>query len=361
MERKNGRHGSPDRGKASENIQFVKNAGSPMGAAGSAAKRDGGLSVKTGIIIIIILVLILVIGGSIIYPLVSMNSPQETYGNGSPYTGVLVINGEIGSSTESDDTYQHDWILDQIRTMKEDPENEGILLYVNSPGGGVFESDELYNELRKYQKKTRRPLYAYFDQEAASGGYYISASADKIIANKLCTTGSIGVYMGPVIDSSRLLSKLGVSVDFIKSGENKAMGNPFTPLTKEQKAIYQSQVDEYYERFAKIVSEGRDLSMEEVYEIGDGRSYTAAQALENGLIDKIGDYEKAKKIMKKDCGVGNFVVVQYEPEMSFLDYFMELNDTLKQYVEEQGKSETQKTMEYLSENGGHMFYYESFD
>ena len=90
-----------------------------MGAAGSAAKRDGGLSVKTGIIIIIILVLILVIGGSIIYPLVSMNSPQENYGNGSPYTGVLVINGEIGSSTESDDTYQHDWILDQIRTMKE--------------------------------------------------------------------------------------------------------------------------------------------------------------------------------------------------------------------------------------------------
>ena len=307
---------------------------------------------------IALLVAVLLIGGLVIYPIANEKSERSVYGDGDPYVGVLVINGEIGSASE---TYQHGWTLEQIRTMRKDSLNTGIMLYVNSPGGSVFETDELYTELKKYQKKTKRPLYAYFDQMAASGGYYIAAPADKIIANQLCTTGSIGVYMGPVIDASRLLSKYGISAQYIKSGRNKAMGNPFTPLTTEQKEIYQSQIDEYYERFARIVSKGRHLPIDMVYEIGDGRSYTASQALDNHLIDQIGNFAKARKTMKKDCKVRNFVMIQYQPQTSLMDYFTQLCDTFRSYVEEQGKSETEKTMEYLSQNSGRVFYYEVFE
>lgn len=345
-----------------DSIEFVKNDTDGQGQ-GAALKEKKGLSIKTGIFIIILLVIVLTIGGIIAY-YVSGNSASSSdvdYGS-DPYVGVLVISGEITGSDSSSSSYHHDWIMKQVRKMKKDSNNEGIMLYVNSPGGGVFESDELYNALESYKKKTKRPLYAYFDKEAASGAYYISADADKIIANELCTTGSIGVYMGPVIDSSVLLRKLGVSVDYIKSGANKAMGNPFQPLTAEQRQIYQEQVDEYYQRFAGIVSRGRNMPLQTVYKVGDGRSYTASQALDNGLVDKLGSFSKARKIMKKDCKIsGRFVTVQYQEDTGLLSYLTGVGETFRQYVREQGQSETEKTMDYLTENGKHVFYYESFD
>lgn len=343
-----------------DKIEFVRSSNGAIPVAVHKKKR-GELSIRTGILIIFLLVVVLLAGGLILYPIAQQKSSTYLYGDGNPYVGVLVVNGEIGTSSDTSSTYQHSWTLNRIREMKNDELNEGLLLYVNSPGGSVFETDELYTELKKYQKKTKRPIYAYFDERAASGGYYIAAEADKIIANRLCTTGSIGVYMGPVIDSSKLLTKLGVSVKYIKSGRNKAMGNPFTPLTKEQEEIYQSQIDEYYERFTKIVSKGRNLPLETVYDIADGRSYTAKQALARHLVDEIGNFNKAKKIMKKERGVHQFVVVQYQPQTSFLDYFAQLCDTFGRYVDEHGKSETEKTLEYLTENDGHVFYYEAFE
>lgn len=343
-----------------DKIEFIRSSSGAIPVA--PLKKDRReLTFRAGMLIIILLVAVLLAGGLILYPIANQKSTENLYGDGTPYTGVLVVNGEIAGSSDTASTYQHSWTLARIREMKNDQLNEGILLYVNSPGGSVFETDELYTELKKYKKQTKRPVYAYFDEMAASGGYYIAAGSDKIIANRLCTTGSIGVYMGPVIDSSKLLTKLGVGVKYIKSGRNKAMGNPFTPLTKEQEEIYQSQIDEYYERFAKIVSRGRHLPMETVYTVADGRSYTAKQALANHLIDEIGNYNQAKKIMKKNCQVNQFVVVQYQPEVSIWNYFTKLCDTFAEYVNEQGKSETQKTLEYLSENGGHTFYYKIID
>ena len=343
-----------------DKIQFVRSSNGAIPVASSLNDRHE-LTFRAGMFIIILLVAVLLAGGLILYPIANQKSTENLYGNGTPYTGVLVVNGEIGEASDANSTYQHSWTLTRIHEMKKDPLNEGILLYVNSPGGSVFETDELYAELKKYKKQTKRPVYAYFDEVAASGGYYIAAESDKIIANRLCTTGSIGVYMGPVIDSSKLLTKLGVGVKYIRSGRNKAMGNPFTPLTKEQEEIFQSQIDEYYERFAKIVSTGRHLPMETVYTVADGRSYTAKQALANHLIDEIGNYNQAKKIMKKDCQVSQFVVIQYQPEISIWDYFTKLCDTFAKYVDEQGKSETQKTLEYLSENSGRTYYYKAFD
>lgn len=339
-----------------DRILFVRNTGGAIPAAPRRRKK-GKLSVRTGVFLIVLLIAVLLAGGLILYPAAYQNSSQNVYGQKDPYVGVLVVNGEISGSADASNTYQHGWVLQQVRMMRKDPLNTGMMLYVNSPGGSVFETDELYTELRKYQKKTGRPLYAYFDEMAASGGYYIAASADKIIANKLCTTGSIGVYMGPVIDASRLLTRYGISAEYIKSGRNKAMGNPFTPLTREQREIYQSQIDEYYERFTEIVSQGRKMPIDMVYEIADGRSYTASQALENHLIDRMGNFSQAKKAMKKDCSVGNFVLIQYQPQTTLIDYFRQLCDSFEKYADSQNKSEAQKALEYLSENDGRVFYY----
>ena len=167
--------------------------------------------------------------------------------------------------------------------------------------------------------------------------------------------------MGPVIDSSGLLYKLGVGVDFIKSGPNKAMGNPFQPLTAEQRQIYQSQIDEYYLRFADIVSKGRDIPIDTVYTIGDGRTYTATQAVQNGLVDEVGTYTDAKKLMKKDAGTSNFEKVEYIPEQTLRDVLWGMEESMKEYADSQSKSDIEKTMDYISENSSHAFYYEAFD
>lgn len=343
-----------------DNIEFMKADGGVYAGAVKQPEKKRKFTIKTGVVVIIILAVIFA-GAGIIASALGGSDSSSDYGNNGPYVGVLHITGEISGSGDSSSTYQHDWTLQQVRKMKNDPDNKGILLYVNSPGGSVFESDELYTALESYKKKTDRPLYAYFDETAASGAYYISADADRIIANKLCTTGSIGVYMGPVIDSSQLLANLGVSVDYIKSGPNKAMGNPFQPLTDEQRQIYQSQVDEYYLRFAGIVAAGRDIPIDTVYQIGDGRSYTATQALENGLIDDIGDFNNAKKQMKKAAGTSNFETVKYVPQQSLRDILLGMESALKEYADSRGKSDVEKTMEYISENSGHAFYYEAFD
>ena len=236
-----------------------------------------------------------------------------------PYIARLNIEGTIQSSGNEDYFgnavgYQHQWTLDTIDELIEDENNKGIILYVDTPGGGVYESDELYLKIKEYQEKTQRPIYSSMATMAASGGYYISAPCDKIIANRNCWTGSIGVTMGSYLDFSELLEKYGVKVNTITSGANKAMGSSLEPMTDEQKAIFQSLVDEAYEQFAGIVADGRDMPMEKVYEVADGRIYTAKQALELGLIDAIGTYEETVALMKKTSGLEECEVVEVTPD-----------------------------------------------
>ena len=152
--------------------------------------------------------------------------------------------------------------------------------------------------------------------QATSGGYYISASADKIIANRNCWTGSIGVTMGTFIDVSELLSNLGVKTTTVTAGNNKAMGSNTEPMTDEQKAIFQSLVDESYEQFVGIIAEGRKMTVASVKALADGRIYTAKQALGNGLIDEIGTYEDAIADMKKTYNLKDVEVEDFRSEAS---------------------------------------------
>ena len=215
--------------------------------------------------------------------------------NSSAYNENITLGDTIdvfyieGTIAEGSTTYQHTWTLNQIDALMDSTYNKGIFLYVNSPGGGVYESDELYLKLKEYKEVTGRPVYAYMAQTAASGGLYVSMAADKIYANRMTMTGSIGVIMS-TMDTTGLQELIGIKEENITSGPNKAMGNP---LTEEQRAILQSMVDESYDIFVDIVAENRKLDKAKVREIADGRVYSAMQAKELGLIDEIGTYEEA--------------------------------------------------------------------
>lgn len=212
--------------------------------------------------------------------------------------------------------YNHEYILNAIDTMIDDPNNKGLILYINTPGGSVYASDELYLKIVEYQEQTGRPVYSSMQSQATSGGYYISAPCDKIIANRNCWTGSIGVTLGTMINISQLLENLGIETETITSGDNKSMGSGTEAMTAEQRDIFQSLVDESYEQFVGIVAEGRDMTTEEVKEIADGRIYTAKQALNNGLIDQIGTYEEAIADMKASYSLEYCQVEDFQAESS---------------------------------------------
>ncbi len=251
---------------------------------------------------------------------------NEALGAREAHIGVLYIEGTI---SEDSPTYSHQYALESIDGMIENNRNKGLILFVNTPGGGVYESDELYLKIKEYQEITERPVYAYMASQATSGGYYISAGADKIIANRNCWTGSIGVTMGTVYDITGLLEKYGIKTETIDTGANKSMGSAVEPLTAQQKQIMQSLVDEAYEQFVQIVADGRNMDIGSVKKLADGRIYTAKQAQANGLIDAVSDtYDEALETMKADCGLEHCEVYEfrYEPEYGLLESFMQSMD-----------------------------------
>ena len=226
------------------------------------------------------------------------------------YIAVVDVVGTIQEQVETGifDTpagYQHVTTLEYIDELIDDSNNKGILLYVDSPGGTVYESEELYMKLEEYKEKTGRPVWDYMAHYAASGGYMVSMPSDRIYANPNTVTGSIGVIMSGY-DLTGLYEKLGMRYISITSGKNKDSSQ----MTEEQIAIYQSQVDECYESFVKKVSDGRNMPVEEVKKLADGRTYTAKQAKENGLIDEIATYDDMKAEMSRELGTYEF----YQPK-----------------------------------------------
>lgn len=237
---------------------------------------------------------------------------DEDISASGPYIATVYVEGSIMAGQT--DTfglpvgYQHDWTLNKLDELIDDTDNRGLIVFVDSPGGGVYESDELYLKIKEYKEITGRPVYAVMGSMAASGGYYISAAADQIIANRNTWTGSIGVTIGTIYDISGLLEKYGVKTQTITAGRNKAMGSFVEPLTEEQKAIFQSLVDDAYEQFTGIISEERGIDPDKVREIADGRVYTAEQASDLGLVDLIGTFDDAvndmtEKYELQDCEV----------------------------------------------------------
>lgn len=235
------------------------------------------------------------------------------------YIAHLKIEGQISSDITP--YYNHQWLVSTIKKLKNDNNNLAIALYIDSPGGGVYESDEIYTTLQDY-KTSGKKVYVYMGPMAASGGYYISCAADAIYANRNTLTGSIGVICGQSIDCTELFENLGIKYEIVHSGKNKNMGNINEPLSDEQRSILQSISDECYEQFLSIVVSKRKLSYPEARKLCDGRIFTAMQALNNGLIDKIDSwdnmlYDLCIEIEREDCSLKEF---KYEYKPNVFEY-----------------------------------------
>lgn len=300
-------------------------SGPGFNMAPQPVRRNSGL--KIGLIIALVVIGFIFIAGVGCNAFVSgifsgIDDKNIQYEFGHDYVGVLSLSGTI-TDGDSRDGYSQDWILDRIDQMKKDSKNRGILLSVNTPGGSAYATAELYNALLDYKKVTGNKIYVYFGSQATSGGYYAAMAGDKIYANQECWTGSIGVIVGPMYNLSGLYEKFGIQPYSFKSGVNKDIGANYKDMTDEQRSIMQSLVDDSYNRFVKAVMDGRKMDEATVRTLGDGRIYSANQALENGLIDKIGSLDDAIEAMRNDCGLDavDFENIVYEQKTSFRDLF----------------------------------------
>ncbi|HLR19865.1 MAG TPA: signal peptide peptidase SppA [Staphylococcus sp.] len=247
----------------------------------------------------------------------------EKEGNSSKRIAHLTLTGEITEGTGGGmfgaSGYNHEAFLKQLDNVKKDDSVKGMLLTVNTPGGGTYPSDEIYEKIKEIKQKDKE-VYVHMGSMAASGGYYISAPADKIYAGPQSMTGSIGVIMSSV-DYSGLQDKLGIKENVIKSGEHKDILSSSREMTNEERDILQSVLDDSFDRFVNIVKDGRDMSESKVRKLADGRIYSAQQAKSNGLIDEIGYEDETLKAMKKDMKLKDAQVFEYSEESNWFSSF----------------------------------------
>jgi protease-4 len=202
-------------------------------------------------------------------------------------------------------------VAEIVRKAEADSRIKGVLLRINSPGGTVTASDTIYHELLGYKQRARVPMVAQILDLGTSGAYYIAQAADRIVVQPTTVTGSIGVIM--VRPSfAGLLGKIGVETAEITSGPHKAMGSPFSPLQDDERALFQSVIDDLYQRFVDAVAAGRpSLSRDRIVELADGRIYTAGQAKASGLADEIGYLDDTLAALREAAGLSTASVVTY--------------------------------------------------
>jgi len=203
-----------------------------------------------------------------------------------------------------------------LRELEKNAAVKGILLRVESPGGVVTPAHEIYSELKRIRDGGRK-LVVSMGSVAASGGYYISAPADVIVANPTTLTGSIGVIMElPVLRG--LLDKVGVRVEVVKSAQNKDVGSPFRDMTDADRQLLGGVVADVYEQFVQVVSAERDLPPDSVRRMADGRLLTGRQALALGLVDTLGTLAEARRLCADLCGIeGEPRIVKPRPRVGF--------------------------------------------
>lgn len=201
---------------------------------------------------------------------------------------VVRINGTISSSKE---------IVDEIDVYAKKESVRGLLLLINSPGGGIVPSDEIYRSILRFKQKGK-PVVAYFGTVAASGGYYIACASDYIVSHPLSLTGSIGTIIEyPVVKG--LLDKVGVEFVVIKSGRVKDIASPFKKLSEEERRILENIIEQGYNNFVDVVAKGRNLPRDSVLKIADGRVLTGNDAFKFGLVDTVGDEALAKEKLRE--------------------------------------------------------------
>jgi protease-4 len=233
-----------------------------------------------------------------------------------PSIGLLVAQGALVDGLDQENTINGDTFAAQIRQATYDKNIKALVLRVDSPGGSAFAADQIRTALLAFQA-TGRPVIVSMGSLAASGGYWISADADKIIAEPSTLTGSIGVF-GMFMTADKALNTLGVHVDGLGTTDFNGI-SPVQPLPDHVKQIIQMNVENTYQRFINLVAEGRGLTPEQVDKIAQGRVWIGSDAVKNGLVDKLGDLDQAFVEAAKMAKLSEFKIVKIQPELSARD------------------------------------------
>ena len=213
-------------------------------------------------------------------------------------------------------------IIEELREHRENKSVKAILLRIDSPGGAVAPSQEIYTEVLKIRDEGKKKIVTSMGSVAASGGYYIASASDKIVANPGSVTGSIGVIL-ELANISGLMKKVGVESVVIKSGKFKDVGSLFRTMMPEERELLQGVIDDTYDQFVEAVSAGRGINKEDLIPIADGRVFTGRQAKKLGLVDELGSMQDAVKITADLAGIkGEPDLIEKRKKVSILERFL---------------------------------------
>ncbi|MBI5193378.1 MAG: signal peptide peptidase SppA [Nitrospirae bacterium] len=223
---------------------------------------------------------------------------------------VVRIEGVILDSNE---------IIEELKEYSSNDSVKAILLRIDSPGGAVAPSQEIYQEVKKIRDEGKKKVVTSMGAVTASGGYYIASASNKIVANPGSVTGSIGVIL-ELANVSGLMKKVGVESVVVKSGKFKDIGSMFREMTKEERELIQGVIDDTHDQFIEAVAEGRGMEKDKVIPIADGRVFTGRQAQKLGLVDEIGNMQEAIKITAKMAGIkGKPILLEKKKRFSIID------------------------------------------
>ena len=226
--------------------------------------------------------------------------------------GIVDITGLISDSQ---------YIVNQVKKFRQDKRIRGIILRIDSPGGAVGPSQEIYDEVLK-TRESGKTIYASMGALAASGGYYIASAAEKIFANPGTLTGSIGVIMA-FSNAKGLMEKIGLQPEIVKAGEYKDIGSPARAMTQKERNLLQSVVTDVHQQFIEAVASGRDISVAEVTKIADGRILTGRQAYSLNLVDQMGGLQVSIDQLAHKVGIiGSPKIIKETPRVGFLDWVL---------------------------------------
>jgi len=227
--------------------------------------------------------------------------------------GVVEVKGVIMESRP---------IVDQLIKFKKNRRVRGIVLRIDSPGGGVAPAQEIYEEVGKIKREKK--VVASIESVGASGGYYIACAADRIVANPGTITGSIGVIT-EFVNVEQLLQKIGIKSFVVKSGRHKDIMSPTREPTEEDKKILQEVIDDIHNQFIDAVADGRKLDREKVAQLADGRIFSGQQARDLGLVDSLGNFQDAVALAAKLAGIEGEPSIVYaeKKKPSLLDFFVQ--------------------------------------
>ena len=242
------------------------------------------------------------------YSAVRGESPRFS---GGPRIGVVEVKGEIGTGGLARNTVDAETTLKVIKRFSDDGDMKAVVVRIDSPGGAVAPSQEIYDELKKLAEK--KIVVCSMGNLAASGGFYIAMACPLIMAEPGTLTGSIGVVsMFPNVKG--LAERFNVKLETVKSGKLKDVGNPFRDMTADERAYWQSLIDQVYGQFVAAVAESRELPEDDIRKIADGRVLTGQQAQDLGLIDEIGNFNDAVDTAKERAGLTGEPKLVYPPD-----------------------------------------------